>query len=131
MAVPAGAAADMAAAAADMAAAAADMAAADMVAVASAARVPAAGKIAATAIAIQLQLQPLPLQQIPGAPQLANQAAMVLTTVAAAAAAVVVGIAQLPQPPVKIGVITAALKVEFGLNLAALQRFGEPFGCFC
>jgi hypothetical protein len=113
--------------AADMAVAvAADMA----VAVASAARVPAAGKIAATAIAIQLQLQPLPLQQIPGAPQLANQAAMVLTTVAAAAAAVV-GIAQLPQPPVKIGVITAALKVEFGLNLAALQRFGEPFGCFC
>jgi hypothetical protein len=111
------------------AAEAADMAA--EVAVASAARVPAAGKIAATAIAIQLQLQPLPLQQIPGAPQLAkNQAAMVLTTVAAAAAGVV-GIAQLPQPPVKIGVITAALKVEFGLNLAALQRFGEPFGCFC
>jgi hypothetical protein len=45
---------------------------------------------------------------------------MVLTTVAAAAAAVVVGIAQLPQPPVKIGVITAALKVEFGLKLTAL-----------
>ena len=100
------------------------------VVVASAARVPAVGKIAATAIAIQLQLQPLPLQQIPGAPQLANQAAMVSTTAAAAAAAVVV-IAQLPQPPVRIGAITAALKVEFALKLAALQCFGEPFSCFC
>ena len=55
---------------------------------------------------------------------------MVLTTAAAAAAAVVV-IAQPPQPPVRIGVITVALKVEFVLKLAALQRFGEPFGCFC
>ena len=96
--------------------------------VASAARVPAVGKIAATAIAIQLQLQHLPLQQIPGAPQLANQAAMVSTTAAAAAAAVVVVIVQLPQPPVRIGVITAALKVEFALKLAALQCFGEPIG---
>ena len=100
----------------------------------SAAPVPAVGKIAATATVIQLQPQLLP--QIPGVLRpltLVGVNPAVMVSMMAVAAAVAEGIAPPAQHPVKIGAITAALRVnpKSELDLAAFQCFGKPLGCFC
>ena len=102
--------------------------------VVSAAPVPAVGKIAATATVIQLQPQLLP--QIPGVLRpltLVGVNPAVMVSMMAVAAAVAEGIAPPAQHPVKIGAITAALRVnpKSELDLAAFQCFGKPLGCFC
>ena len=102
--------------------------------VVSAAPVPAVGKIAATATVIQLQPQLLP--QIPGVLHpltLVGVNPAVMVSMMAVAAAVAEGIAPPAQHPVKIGAITAALRVnpKSELDLAAFQCFGKPLGCFC
>jgi hypothetical protein len=102
--------------------------------VVSAAPVPAVGKIAATATVIQLLPQLLP--QIPGVLRpltLVGVNPAVMVSMMAVAAAVAEGIAPPAQHPVKIGAITAALRVnpKSELDLAAFQCFGKPLGCFC
>ena len=80
----------------------------------SAAPVPAVGKIAATATVIQLQPQLLP--QIPGVLRpltLVGVNPAVMVSMMAVAAAVAEGIAPPAQHPVKIGAITAALRVNY------------------
>ena len=80
----------------------------------SAAQVPAVGKIAATATVIQLQPQLLP--QIPGVLRpltLVGVNPAVMVSMMAVAAAVAEGIAPPAQHPVKIGAITAALRVNY------------------
>ena len=82
--------------------------------VVSAAPVPAVGKIAATATVIQLQPQLLP--QIPGVLRpltLVGVNPAVMVSMMAVAAAVAEGIAPPAQHPVKIGAITAALRVNY------------------
>jgi hypothetical protein len=104
--------------------------------VVSAAPVPAVGKIAATATVIQLHPQPQLLPQIPGVLRpltLVGVNPAVMVSMMAVAAAVAEGIAPPAQHPVKIGAITAALRVnpKSELDLAAFQCFGKPLGCFC
>ena len=82
--------------------------------VVSAAPVPAVGKIAATATVIQLLPQLLP--QIPGVLRpltLVGVNPAVMVSMMAVAAAVAEGIAPPAQHPVKIGAITAALRVNY------------------
>jgi hypothetical protein len=102
----------------------------------SAAPVPAVGKIAATATVIQLHPHPQLLPQIPGVLRpltLVGVNPAVMVSMMAVAAAVAEGIAPPAQHPVKIGEITAALRVnpKSELDLAAFQCFGKPLGCFC
>ena len=86
----------------------------EVAAAVSAPPVPAVGKIAATATVIQLQPQLLP--QIPGVLRpltLVGVNPAVMVSMMAVAAAVAEGIAPPAQHPVKIGAITAALRVNY------------------